>query len=125
MLKRFDLELSIQELGIDSENKYIKDLIKGKKALEDILNKLGLGVNSSPVISMYSQHLGLIDGSKIEEVENKERSYKMMYKLQNYQVNKYLKEKKIGLEEESKISERKIKILQSGLSNNSQFNGKG
>ena len=74
---------------------------------------------------MYSQHLGLIDGSKIEEVENKERSYKMMYKLQNYQVNKYLKEKKIGLEEDSSISERKIKILQSGLSNVSQFNGKG
>lgn len=125
MLKRFDVEFAIQELGVDSQDKYVKDILKGKKALEGILDKLGLGVNSSPVISMYSQHLGLIDGSKLEEVDNKERSYKMMYMLQNYQVNKYLKEKKIGLDEDAEKSERKIKIIQSGLSNVSQFNGKG
>jgi hypothetical protein len=125
MIKRFDIELAIQELGLDSENEYIKQLIKGKNALEVILNKLGLGKKSTPVISMYSQHLGLVDGSKLEEVDNKEKSFKMMYKLQNYQVNKYLKEMNIGLLEDSKITERKIKIIQSGLSNVSQFNGKG
>jgi len=123
MVKRFDLEFAIQEVGIDFNNKYFQDIMRGKKALEEILNKLGIGPNATPLIAIYNQHLGLTEDAKIEESLQKESAYKMTFVLQIYQVNKYLKEKKIGLDSEE--SEFKIKILQSALSNISQFNGKG
>jgi len=123
MVKRFDLEFAIQEVGVDASNKYFQDISKGKKALEEILIKLGLGPESSPLNGIYNQHLGLTEDANAEESFQKERAYKMAFMLQNYQVKKYLKEKKIGLDFNE--SEYKIKILQSALSNVSQFNGKG
>lgn len=72
---------------------------------------------------MYNQHLGLLDSSRTNELNYKETAYKNVFKLQNYQVKKYLKFKNIDINT-SEI-ETKIKLLQSGLSNISQFNGKG
>lgn len=123
MIRRFDLEFAIREVGIDVNNKYFHDIVKGRKALEEILIKLGIGPNSTPVNGIYNQHLGLLEDSSTEEVKQKENAFRMAFVLQNYQVKKFLREKKIGLD--SSESEYKIKILQSALSNISQFNGKG
>ena len=97
MVKRFDLEFAIQEVGADVNNKYFQEILNGKKALEEILNKLGIGPNSTPLNAIYNQHLGLTEDAKIEESLQKEKAYKNTFMLQNYQVKKYLKEKKICL----------------------------
>lgn len=123
MLRRLDASIGIKELGIDTNNKYYNDYIQGRNSLERILNNLGMGPFSTPIQKIYNQHLGVLQDSKIEESNQKQEAFNNCYVLQNYQVKKYLKEKKIGID--FLETENKIKILQSALSNVSQFNGKG
>lgn len=123
MISRFDLEFAQEELGLDKNNEFYKNALKGKAALEKILNNLGLSSTSPPMTEMYNQHLGLVSNSSLEERNQKVQAYRNIFKIQNYFARKMMKEK--TLEIDYKNSEYKMRILQSALSNVSPFNGKG
>jgi hypothetical protein len=126
MIKKFDLEFakeSVNRIDNKESGEVFEIYYKGYRALCNILNHLGLGKESDPVIEMWNQHLGLLANSSEEESRMKSDTFKFLYVLQNHYGKKYLKEKNIGVD--SKGSERKLKILQSTLANISSSNGKG
>lgn len=123
MISRFDLAFAQEELGYDKQNEIFKVILKGKEALEKILNNLGLSPSSPPMIETFNQHLGLVSTSSSEERQQKLSAYRNLYKIQNYYARKMIKEKTIGVDFQE--SEKKMKILQSTLANISPFNGKG
>ena len=123
MISRFDLAFAQEELGYDKQNEIFKVILRGKEALEKILNNLGLSPNSPPMIETFNQHLGLISTSSSEERQQKLSAYRNLYKIQNYYARKLIKEKTIGVDFQE--SEKKMKILQSTIANISPFNGKG
>ena len=103
MIKRFDLDFAKDEIGVDTENIFYKALYEGKKALENILNFLGVGQDCIPLAEIWNQHLGLSKESSIEESNQKEKTLKMFIKLQNYYAKKYLKDEMIGLNSEENL----------------------
>jgi DNA-binding ferritin-like protein (Dps family) len=125
MLKRFDLEFAQFEVGFEESNGVFQNLVKGRNALEKIMNNIGLSKSSTAAVNIYNQHLGLLTNSSTEETEQKFDAYRMLYLMQNYFVRKYLREVKIGNEEGKLMAQKKMRILQSTLANISTFNGKG
>jgi hypothetical protein len=123
MIKRFDLYFAREELGFNENSEIYTNYVKGKKALEDILNHLGLSSSSDPMIELWNQHLGLLSHSSHQEMNQKFGSYRTLYLLQNQYARKYLKEKTVGVDPE--MSLKKMRILQSAIANISPFNGKG
>ena len=123
MVRRFNLEFAANYAGMDTNNKYFEVYQKGYNALNKILTRLGLGLDSYPINQIYSEHLGLSKDSSHDELKQKEAAYHYIYKLQNFQIGKYLDLKKNNLDYNE--AEYKVKLLQSILANISQFNGKG
>lgn len=124
MIRRYNLEFAADYAKMDTNNKYYEVYLKGYSALKNILTHLGLGLDSFPVGEIYSEHLGLSCDSSLDEVHQKEKAYHYLYKLQNYQIGKYL-ELKRNNNKDYLEAEYKTKLLQSVLANISQFNGKG
>jgi len=124
MIKRFNLEFAAKYALMDKNNKYFEIYKKGYDSLKNLLTQLGLGLDSFPIGEIYSEHLGLSSDSSNDEVHQKEQAYHYIYKLQNYQIGKYLELKKLN-DDRYIDAEYKVKILQSILANISQFNGKG
>ena len=125
MLKRYDLEFAKCEVGLDETNKAFQSYVRGRNALEKILNNIGLSTTSTPIKQIYNQHLGLLTNSSNEETMQKFEAYRMMYLIQNFYLRKYLRDQKTGNEVSGRISLKKMRILQSTLANISTFNGKG
>jgi hypothetical protein len=123
MCKRFDLDFAREEVGFKEDNSVYRRYVKGKKALEEILNHLGLGPDSDPMMAIWNQHLGLVSHSSYNESLSKFEAFRFLYLLQNHYVRKYVKDKNIGVDAEPSL--RKLRILQSALANISPFNGKG
>ncbi len=124
MIRRFNLDFAANYAMMDRNNKYFEVYIKGYQALKKILTTIGLGIDSYPINQIYSEHLGLSSISSVNEVNQKEAAYHYIYKLQNFQICKYLELKKNN-DKEYINAEYKVKLLQSILANTSQFNGKG
>jgi hypothetical protein len=123
MIERFNLDFAKQEVGLNQKSSIFQNYEKGKKALENILNSLGLISSNNPLVQSINQHLGLLASSSEEETTQKYKSFRTLYTLQNYYVRKYIKEKTIGVDTQDSL--KKLKIIQSTLANISQFNGKG
>ncbi len=124
MVRRFNIDFAAQYAMMDKNNKYFEVYRKGYQALKGILTQLGLGLDSFPIGEIYSEHLGLSSDSSVDEVMQKEQAYHYIYKLQNYQIGKFL-ELKRNNDFTYAEAEYKVKLLQSILANISQFNGKG
>ena len=122
MVKRYDLKISKNILGIDYNNNCFKAYEKGKKSLDKLLTNLGVGQDSTPIIEIYKQHLGLSKFCSMDELNQKEIIFKTIYKIQIDQIDRYLKEEDIIKKQQY---EKKIKLVLCILSNFSQFNGKG
>jgi len=124
MIRRYNLDFAAENILLDQNNKYFKVYKNGYNALKQILSSLGLGVDSFPIGEIYSEHLGLSNDSSHDEMSQKEKSYKYIYKLQSYQALKYLENKNL-VEGGNQEHLYKLNQLQSALANISPFNGKG
>ncbi|CAD8127197.1 unnamed protein product [Paramecium sonneborni] len=123
MARRCDLDFAKQEVGLDSSNPYFQAMQKGRAALIKILDQLGLGDNSTPMIAIWKQHLGCQLQSMNMEVKQKFSTFRTLNELQLYQAKKMVKH---GiLETDIVASQRKLRILQSTLANMTSFAGKG
>jgi hypothetical protein len=122
MIRRYDLDFAAENALLDKNNKYFQIYKNGYNSLKQLLTSLGLGFDSFPIGQIYSEHLGLSNDSSYDEIHQKERLFKYMYKLQNYQALKYLENKNSIAGNEN---EYKLKQLQSALANISTSNGKG
>ena len=125
MIKRFDIEFAKAEIGLDENNPALQAMTKGRNELVKILENVGLGANSTPIIQIYNQHLGLLTNSSAEETQQKFNAYRMVFTLQNYYVRKYLRDQQIGNHRDADEAKYKLQILQSALANISTYNGKG
>ena len=128
MIKRFDLEFAVCEVGMDAENEVFKSYVSGKKALERILNYIGLNIDTLPVQQMWKEHLGLQSTSTNKELEMKEKIFRNMVRFQNYQAKKYNREQILYQETEDQndnLSLKKMRMFQCILANITSFNGKG
>lgn len=122
LIRRFDLDFASKAAKLDTSNECYRIYQNGSKALEGLLNHLGIGKQSTPISQIYKQHLGLSKEASNDELTLKEWGYKSLYRLQNSQVDTYLSEQS---EEKRNLASKRIRVLQQTLSNFSQFNGKG
>ena len=125
MIRRFDLDFAAENILLDEKNEYFKAYKSGYDSLKKILSSLGLGADWFPVGKIISEHLGLSNDSSNDEVLQKEKAYKYIYKLQSYQALKLLERKNNPDSGDYLENEYKLKQLQSALANISPFNGKG
>eukprot|EP00340_Litonotus_pictus_P005835 CAMPEP_0170523182 /NCGR_PEP_ID=MMETSP0209-20121228/8611_1 /TAXON_ID=665100 ORGANISM="Litonotus pictus, Strain P1" /NCGR_SAMPLE_ID=MMETSP0209 /ASSEMBLY_ACC=CAM_ASM_000301 /LENGTH=726 /DNA_ID=CAMNT_0010811129 /DNA_START=418 /DNA_END=2601 /DNA_ORIENTATION=- len=122
MVRRFDLDFAVSYAKMDPNNKYFGNYVKGRATLEKLLDHLGIGYDSTPVNDIYKEHLGLSDHTSNEELVVKENAFKNVFKIQSFVLAKYLSESD---EAKKALLERKLKMIQTTLSNFSSFNGKG
>ncbi|CAK56127.1 unnamed protein product (macronuclear) [Paramecium tetraurelia] len=123
MVRRCNLDFAKQEVGLDSSNPCYQAMEKGRAALIAILDQLGLGNHSTPMIAIWKQHLGCQLQSMEAETDQKFKTFMTLNKLQLYQAKKIVKH---GiLETDGFSNQRKLRLLQSTLANMTSFAGKG
>ena len=132
MVQRYDLEFAVNEVGIDTNNEIYKSYVRGKKALEKILNYIGISKLSLPANQMWKEHLGLQSTSTDKELIMKENCFRNLIRFQNYQVKKYVREQILNSESDNSkngegesASLRKLRTFQCILANITSFHGKG
>lgn len=118
LLKRMDLNFGIEAIKLDGNNKCLNEYIKGYNSLYKILEHIGMGINSTPTLEIYKQHLGLSKDCGQEELNQKEKAFRNIFILQKNQLD-------CLLNKNTEDARENIKIIQTILSNFSQFNGKG
>ena len=103
MVRRFDLEFAKQEIGLDSNSVIFQHYLKGKEALTKILENLGLGPNSMPMVEIWKQHLGLHALSTEQEVKHKQKVLKSFNRLQIHFVRQQVKDQILSIENSNSL----------------------